>query len=201
MLYFCDAGTYTNEQFRLHLSALPLWRREKVERLRHAEDQRMHTLAFVLLEYALREEFGFSPDVFSYTAYGKPYLENENVFFSLSHTSGAVACAVERHEIGVDIERIQPPRKAMRRAFCSEEIKAVQAAKDPSIAFTTLWTEKEAIAKFEGRGLGMPLREIKTDAYLMIGATFPSYAVTACYGRAGEAFTAPKLKSICPSDL
>jgi 4'-phosphopantetheinyl transferase len=43
----------------------------------------------------------------TYNKFGKPYLKSKKIHFNLTHTVGYAALAVsEKHEIGLDIERL-----------------------------------------------------------------------------------------------
>jgi hypothetical protein len=99
----------------------------------------------------------------------RPFCENSEgapVFdFNLSHASAHVACAlmVGAGKIGVDIEEPIPPKRALPliRRFCSEGEKALldSVPSGDELAadlFTSMWVEREALAKQDGRG--MPLR-------------------------------------------
>ena len=85
--------------------------------------------------------------------------------FNLSHTDAHVAAAlmVGDGRVGVDLEEPIPPARALPliRRFCTEgELAILQSAPDDeTIAanfFTSVWVEREALAKQDGGG--MPLR-------------------------------------------
>ena len=99
----------------------------------------------------------------------RPFCESSEgapVFdFNLSHASAHVACAlmVGAGKIGMDIEEPIPPKRALPliRRFCSEGEKALldSVPSGDELAadlFTSMWVEREALAKQDGRG--MPLR-------------------------------------------
>ena len=70
---------------------------------------------------------------FDFGRCGKPYLKGAQLWFSLSHTNGAVCAAFSsEEEIGVDIERtdrnISEPLK--KRVLCAEELSALSGAED-----------------------------------------------------------------------
>ena len=83
--------------------------------------------------------------------------------FNLSH-SGDLALVAVTHgrEVGVDLERIERGRDAMRlaeRALDPAAVAAVRAAppNERAAAFHQAWARREAIAKCLGTGLGAPL--------------------------------------------
>ena len=98
-----------------------------------------------------------------YTAYNKPYFQNETVKFNISHSGNIVVCAItEVDEIGIDIElfheievddfKTQMTDMEWQRIICSNNIQD---------AFFEYWTQKEAIIKAHGMGLSIPLKSFE----------------------------------------
>lgn len=86
----------------------------------------------------------------------KPYIENKNISFNLTHTDGAVACIIdtEDHRVGIDAEVIGRDGQKMIERFFDEKAKQEYALSDDrSLSFAKIWTKKEAYAKFTGIGL------------------------------------------------
>jgi phosphopantetheine--protein transferase-like protein len=121
--------------------------------------------AYLLLQEMLVES-GTSPDglVISTDEHGKPSL-NADVSFSLSHSKGLIVCALatdggaRRIPIGADVERMgernteQMMRIAERWFSDGEKELFLQ---DPSEErFLSIWTAKEAMTKYFGRGLAI----------------------------------------------
>ena len=197
MLYICDTEAYTEEMLKKQLPEFPAWRRDKIEKLKTPAAQKNAALAFLLLRYALFREFGIIPTAFTYNAHGKPYLPENAAYFSISHCTGAVACYVDRWEVGVDIERILPVReKVVLRKLGEKALTEIAADTSPDEAFTRLWTEKEAIVKFEGKGLSMPFETIRSEAYLLTTQVLSPFVVTACYGKTGEKRVPPTFETV-----
>ena len=110
------------------------------------------------------------------TPEGRPFFAKALTFtppfdFSLTHSTSLAAAAILTDEeggrtprIGIDAEPLSPARtKARISAFCArffgEHEKALVAeANDPQIAFLTVFTRKEAYAKYCGDGLAKHLR-------------------------------------------
>ena len=168
MVYIFDRlDQYTDELYEKHLSSLPTWRREKALQYKKLDDRKRSVLAFVLLQRALREEYGITefPE-FVYNEFGKPSLPNLPIHFSLSHCNDAVACAVSYHNIGIDVESIVPYNPDVARRVCSaDELKMLEQSLNKDVEFIKLWTAKEAISKYEGMGLSLPFAEIDVSKY------------------------------------
>jgi 4'-phosphopantetheinyl transferase len=89
--------------------------------------------------------------------------------FSLSHTTGLVACLVALgRDVGVDVENIDRRRRSLELAeHClgpSEltMLKRLPAAQQP-LRFYEHWTIKESYLKARGIGLSLPLKDISVD--------------------------------------
>jgi len=115
--------------------------------------------ALELLDFALMREFVELRGEIIRSEYGKPYFKDSDIFFSYSHCKNAVACAVSKSEIGVDIELIREVKPAViKRVCCENELKIIKNAED----FIKIWTMKEAFAKFTGRGFAQGFKSVDT---------------------------------------
>lgn len=170
MVYIFDRlDQYTDEAYEKHLSSLPAWRREKALQYIKLGDRKRSVLAFVLLQHALREEYGIAevPE-FVYNEFGKPSLSNLPIHFSLSHCKDAVACAVSEHNIGIDVESIVPYNPDVARRVCmATELEMLAQSENKDADFIKLWTTKEAIAKYEGAGLSMSFASMDISKYAL----------------------------------
>ena len=119
---------------------------------------------------------------FARTASGKPYLSVPPVSlqFSGSHSGDTAAIAIAWDaEVGVDVEcRDRVVRDVMEMVaicFSNDEVHQLSAFADAdkAAAFLRGWTQKEAVAKARGEGLGIPLETIPVD----LRATTPFVSV------------------------
>ena len=96
--------------------------------------------------------------------HGKPFFTDyPELQFSLSHTKGAVACAISDSPCGVDIE-LENRRVNLavsRRFFTPREVAYIGC---DTLRFLEVWTRKEAILKRRG-GLPCPLKELETTGH------------------------------------
>jgi phosphopantetheinyl transferase len=87
--------------------------------------------------------------------HGKPRLATPDpIHFSITHSSGCVAVAFSRSQVGLDLEcvrEVDAPALA-RRFFSEEEAIACERSADHELFFR-LWTCREAAIKGDGRGL------------------------------------------------
>ena len=131
----------SDEEANALLARLPKGLRERLARKTGAaRDESL--FAYALLAHALHDRCGWEalPEV-AFGAHGKPYFPScPDVFFSLSHSRGAVLLAVHDHSIGVDIERLRPVSERMRTRFHASD----------EAAFWQDWVQRESRCKRRG---------------------------------------------------
>ena len=91
-----------------------------------------------------------------YNDFGKPYLKDKNLYFSLSHSNGIVALTISKEEIGLDIELIKDIKDNLaRRVMNDDEHKMYQnlTKENKKIYFFEVWTSKEAYIKKLGTSI------------------------------------------------
>ena len=119
--------------------------------------------AYALLAYAARRRWGLEQlPIIARSEHKKSYFPNYPHFhFNLSHSGPLALCAVDERPVGVDIEVIRPHHHALPQRICTQpELAWLEEQDDPVFALCQLWTYKEALAKYHGTGLTVPLRSI-----------------------------------------
>ena len=90
---------------------------------------------------------------FLYNEYGAPYLER-GPYFSISHCKHGIAVAISEMPIGIDIEHIRTAKPDLvARTMNENEQQQIWSSDQPDVAFTSLWTQKEAVLKMQGTGI------------------------------------------------
>ncbi len=175
LLILDNLDAITAEELEAAIASLPPWRREKALRFKHRQGRLECAFAYLLLCQALREVYGITQQPsFSLGPHDKPSLLlpqsgfpalsspsssplgeiSEGPHFNLSHCRQAIACVVSDHPVGVDVESIGRYSESLaRHVLCDAELEAVHRDPDPQLAFTRLWTQKEALVKLTGRGI------------------------------------------------
>ena len=154
------------------LPALSSSRRLRAERAGSEAVRREKIFSYVLLRLALLEEFGISdPPEFTFGEYGKPFLrDNPDVFFSLSHSSGAALCAAASFPIGVDLQKCRKMRQGIEKRFCTpREIARIRDSSMRDRELSRLWCIKESRGKLTGKGFSEKFDTIECDALLQSG--------------------------------
>ncbi|CCZ58717.1 putative phosphopantetheinyl transferase [Clostridium sp. CAG:710] len=102
-----------------------------------------------LLEIALREEKITSYKI-SESINGKPYIDNSNIFYNISHKNKMVGLIISDSEVGLDIEYIDTEnikRKSTLKYFFTEKERESITNNEELL---TLWTKKESYIKLNG---------------------------------------------------
>ncbi len=161
-VYLCDCAKLTERDLFAFFAALPPGRRAYAARYRHAVDRATAAVGFLLVSRMIRDrDPDFSPSDWTIGEHGKPFLPDAPVAFSLSHADGLCAAVLSDRPIGLDVERIRPLRPAMLPRFCTPDEIAL-CENDPDLA-VKIWTQREAKAKENGRGIGQKLTSLPTE--------------------------------------
>ena len=199
VLVFEDIGKYSEKAYKHHLLTIPSWRREYAMKYKSDTERKKSVLAYILLTKAAELKFGKQNDfTFSYNEFGKPHLSDNRFFFSISHSKNAVACAVYENETGLDIQNLSGYNEKIAKRMFPE---AVFGEENKDEKFTALWTEKEAISKFIGKGIQCPFSNIKKEDFLLVTDRKEELYLSLCYGRKGEILKTPQILYIDKSTL
>lgn len=102
-----------------------------------------------LLVIALKEEKITSYKI-SKSINGKPYIDNSNIFYNISHKNKMVGLIISDSEVGLDIEYLDTEnikRESILKYFFTEkERESITTNED----LLTLWTKKESYIKLNG---------------------------------------------------
>lgn len=121
----------------------------------------------ILLSYILSEEYGIEKISYCYGKNEKPYLENKDIFFNISHSGNLVLCCTDKSEIGCDVQQIKKYNpKVAKRFFAENEAAAIENSSDKDRTFIKFWALKESILKKNGTGISGGLAEFDFSSYL-----------------------------------
>ena len=99
----------------------------------------------------------------SYGEHGKPYFEDANFHFNLSHSGEYVICAYGNDPLGIDIQKIKTSLPINTKKILSEEEREYLYTLEETnriLSFYRIWSQKECLIKLDGRGLRIPLLEL-----------------------------------------
>ncbi|MBF0465877.1 MAG: 4'-phosphopantetheinyl transferase superfamily protein [Nitrospirae bacterium] len=96
--------------------------------------------------------------------WGRPFFKDSGIDFNISHTDGCVVCIItDDGRVGIDIEFIKPIDTDGFQKYM-DTLQWKEIATDSSCkSFYKYWTMKESVIKAEGRGLSIPLSDVKTE--------------------------------------
>ena len=106
-----------------------------------------------------------------YNEFGKPYIKDSNLYFSLSHSNGVIALAVSKEEIGLDIELIKDVKDNLAHKVMNEaeyNIYKGLSKNDKISYFYEVWTSKEAYVKKLGSALTLNPSNINIDTDVIL---------------------------------
>jgi len=187
MIYLFDnIDSFTDELFWRSLQVLSPERLEKITQFRNMRDKKLSAIAYLLLMYGLKKEYGIVEKVtFAFSGNGKPYLKNfPDIFFNISHCELGVVCAIADEEVGIDIEKVEKFEEEVAKYICNEnEYNSLVKSADKALDFCKLWTIKESILKYTGEGICVDLKKVLDTFHLNIEticARDQSYVISVC---------------------
>src|SRR5688572_28096836 len=146
-----------------YIYELPPVLQQRVLLLKRVHSQKARLLGYLLLQHALRHEklehllqdITYSPD-------GRPYLDT-TLDFNISHSEDYAICAISHSgKVGVDIECIKTTDlDALRSHFLGSAWSKLNSFADLHGKFYSWWTQKESVAKADGRGLNLSFEDIQ----------------------------------------
>lgn len=163
-------------------------RRSHALRYRREHDQRLSVAAYMLLQKALKEEYGIDePPLFEAVANGKPSIVGRpDIYFNLAHCHEAAACVVDTVPVGIDVESIGNYDADVARVVMSvAEQEQIERSANPRLAFARLWTMKESLLKMTGEGLATDLGGVlhrcqSQESYTFQTTVFSRFVCTVC---------------------
>jgi 4'-phosphopantetheinyl transferase len=153
--------------WRKQLQRLPQSLQNKVLRFRRWQDQHMALLGKLLLLEAMMAQ-GQGEDCLErleVDEMDRPFIAGA-ADFNISHSGGAVVCAVSHHaKVGIDVELLRW-LKPDNFTLCMtlQQIESFHLAADPAKALLEMWVAKESVAKAYGVGLGTDFRKMICSA-------------------------------------
>lgn len=156
-----------------------------------------NSLAYVMLVKLIIDERGDEyvlknlPE-FSYNEHEKPFLNNyPDLFFSISHCKTAVAVGLSNQPLGIDIEDITRYKDSVAAYVSNEkELKMIQESEHPENAFIKLWTQKEAVFKYNGTGITDDIKGILNNIDCQLYTKF-----------LGDKFISIATQETCPHEV
>ncbi len=162
---FYDYDSVDDAFLSKSMKILPIDRKIKASKYRNRIDRINCVIAYLLLLFGLRNQYGIDKFSLSYRENGKPYItEYPYIHFNISHCPCGCVCVISDKPIGIDIQDIHDISEDVIKNVCSEkEIGHILSEADnKNKAFAEIWAMKESYFKKSGDGLIGDLKAIDT---------------------------------------
>lgn len=138
----------------------PIERQQEIDNIKNEKMKCQKWCSWKLLEYAMERSFGIGMNEAAFFKSDNGKWESDTFEFSLSHCDGAVAVAVAKRSVGVDIEKNRSFKcDNLFDKILNEKEKAVYLKKDECERQGFLlkkWTAKESLFKRDGGKTFLP---------------------------------------------
>lgn len=169
MLYiFTETENFTECDLAGLWPLLSEQRAKRVDKYRFFKDRKLSALAYIVLRYALIEEYDIDEKVeFEFGPYGKPFIKGmPELQFSLSHSASGIVCGLTHFPIGVDIADIDASNlDCIKTAMHPSEQHIIHLSNDKARAFARFWAMKESYLKYIGTGIDENISNINFSDY------------------------------------
>lgn len=164
-LYAAKANEIHAQEREMLWTLLDRDRQATVLSLRNKKEKERSICAGLLLRHAFLEA-GYGIKDWQQVqiekgVYGKPYMKGYDDFqYSLSHSGEWTVCAVDIMPIGADIQEMKSWKLQLaKRFYHADEYDRLLAIKENDSdrrtrEFYSIWTAKESVVKWNGRGIG-----------------------------------------------
>ena len=130
---------------------------------------------YITKEYNSKEiiDYLFKEKNIIYNEFGKPYLEDNSLFFNISNKDNITVCVLSDKEIGIDIEKLCFKKDVIEYCCLEKEKTIIKNDYD----FTLMWVKKESSIKALGCGMSIDLKTIDTLSYNGIIIDYSNYLI------------------------
>lgn len=172
-------------EYQTFYSMMSSYKQECVNKFRYTEDKKRTVAGEMLVRKIISQKCNAPVEAikFDLSVYGKPYVVNFPVTFSISHSGNYAVCAVDENPVGIDIEKIRAVDLNVAKHICSQDELSYLFGHNPSnedfmldsygllVNFFKIWTAKEARYKCLGNGT-MNFKEINVCDILSDDSNF-----------------------------
>ena len=135
---------------------IKMYKRKKIKKILKIDDKKRCLQGELLLIQGLKKHnIDYNRIKIKKNSYGKPYIQNNPLYYSISHSHDYVVCAFSKNKIGIDIEKIRDVDIQIMNQFATPNEKKyiLKSKKQLFNRFFTIYTLKEAYFKMMGKNL------------------------------------------------
>lgn len=164
--YFCDITEIDPREFEQWYHEMQPERQEKCGKLKKVTAQKLCIAADHLARISISESLNTKPENIRIltSPSGKPYLMDNPLYFSISHSETMAVCAVSLRSVGIDIEHLRQIKPEIQERICTPPernfLRDAKNQEEQNKRFFYLWTRKEALFKAKG---SIPRKDRETD--------------------------------------
>ena len=191
--YKYDIRDMSETEYDKWFSLMSEDKKQKVSRFHFDDDKKRSVIGEMLAKKAVEEFCGVSAEDIILRAgeNGKPYAENADVNFNISHSGNLVVCAVHDKPVGIDVEQIRNIElKVAKRVYThnelfylfgfnpAEEDFCLVPDEKMRLRFFELWTAKEAYLKYTGEGILAELKTLEVNPEKILREYYEDYVIS-----------------------
>ena len=127
-------------------------KQERITKLKNKQDKYLSILGEYLLMNILKENYNTNYQDINiiYNENGKPYIENSNIYFNISHSNNYAAVIVSNKECGIDIEKIRDINTDIIKIYASPNEQKYILENNTITRLYEIYCLKEAYLKMYG---------------------------------------------------
>lgn len=137
-----------DKKYELFLNKLPKEEKEKINKKINPNDKKRSILGLILLEELLKTDINNIK--IKRSKNNKPYIENSNIYFNISHKKDYVTTIISNKKIGIDIEYINENKinlNTLKYFSTEKEEKSITNSNNLKKLYFTLFSLKESYIK------------------------------------------------------
>ena len=152
-------------KFDIWYDKMPDFRKRKIDALKPHRSKLLSLGAGILLDTAMKDA-GISSYEIELLENEKPRIKGlRDVFFNISHSGEMVVLGISDKEIGVDVEKVKHFKESLiNYVFMPQDQELakelMKSESDKDKVYTRLWTVKESIMKYSGKGISLSPKSI-----------------------------------------
>ncbi len=162
-IFFCDIEKLSMEALNKGYLMLDKTKKARVDRCQLEDRKKMMIASDMLTRNMIGKFLNIEPEsiTFAHSSHGKPIITCDDVHFNVSHSGSYWVGCIDNSPCGIDIEILRDVKLKIAERFCNkEELQYIYGAQDPTKAFFTIWTRKEAYFKSIGCGIATVLSAV-----------------------------------------
>ena len=140
----------SEKEYEHFLNKLSKEEKERINKKLNQDDKKSSILGLILLEELLKTDINTIK--INRSKNNKPYIENSNIYFNISHKKEYVTTIISNKKIGIDIEYIDENKinlNTLKYFSTEEEYKNINKSNNLKELYFTLFSLKESYIKMK----------------------------------------------------